>query len=177
MLNKPVGVLCTCRDTHGRRTFLDFIPEARERLYPVGRLDQDSAGLLIVTNDGDLALRLTHPRHEVAKTYHVRLNHPLPEAAVRKMIAGVISEGETLRAESVRPLPTVSGGYEVVLREGKKRQIRRMARAVGLSVVSLQRVAMGSLRLGILPPGKARPLSGGEIQTLFREAGMNGAGG
>ena len=171
MLNKPVGVLCTCQDTHGRRTFLDYFPDCRERLYPVGRLDQDSEGLLIVTNDGDLALRLTHPRHEVAKTYHVRLNAALAEKARLRMLEGVESEGERLRAESVSPIANEAAGYRIVLREGRKRQIRRMIRALGLHVVSLQRVAVGALMLGVLPAGKARALSEREVEILVKDAG------
>jgi len=172
MFNKPVGVLCTCRDTHGRRTFLDYFSESRERLYPVGRLDQDSEGLLIVTNDGALALHLTHPRHEVTKTYHVRLNAPLSGASLRTMLAGVESEGETLRADSVSALPKEPAGYRIVLKEGKKRQIRRMVKVLGLTVVALQRVAVGSLTLGILPVGMARALSDPEVDRMFRESGM-----
>lgn len=185
MLNKPVGFLCTCADTHGRRTFMEFFPGIQERLYPVGRLDQDSQGLLIVTNDGDLALRLTHPRHEVAKTYHVRLDAPLTAEARRRMLEGVESDGEALRAESITAIRASSrqgaapalNEYEFVLREGRKRQIRRMVANVGFEVFSLRRVAIGSLMLGALPEGKARALSAREVETLFREAGMDTAGG
>ncbi len=172
MLNKPVGVLCTCEDTHGRRTFLDFFPHCRERLYPVGRLDKDSEGLLIVTNDGELALHLTHPRHEVKKIYHVHLNGPLSETACSRMLSGVESEGEWLRAESISSLPSDPYGYQVILKEGRKRQIRRMVQVLRLNVVSLQRVAVGSLKLGILPTGTARALSRSEIEVLFRESGV-----
>lgn len=171
MLNKPAGVLCTCRDTHGRRTFLDFFPNSRERLYPVGRLDLDSEGLLIVTNDGTLALHLTHPRHEVAKTYHVRLDAPLTAADRIRLIEGIESEGEMLHAEAVDALPGEKASYRIVLREGRKRQIRRMIRGLFLRVMSLQRVAVGSLTLGVLPVGSARALSQSEIEILFRESG------
>lgn len=170
MLNKPVGVLCTCQDTHGRKTFLDFLPGFRERLYPVGRLDQDSEGLLIVTNDGALALRLTHPRHEVTKTYQVQLNAPLTEAARQRMLAGVESEGDLLKAEAVSARPG-RGEYTVILKEGRKRQIRRMARELGYRVLGLRRVAVGSLLLGVLPVGKARALAQSEIKTLIEESG------
>ncbi len=175
MLNKPVGVLCTCQDTHGRRTFLDFFPGIPERLYPVGRLDQDSSGLMIVTNDGALALHLTHPRHEVAKVYYVRLNHPLDEKSRRQILEGVEEGGEVMRAEEVTLLPGRSDEYRFVLREGKKRQIRRMVWVFRLRVMSLQRIAVGSLILGALPEGKARALARPEIETLFREAGLNDA--
>ena len=171
MLNKPVGVLCTCQDTHRRRTFLDFFPGFQERLYPVGRLDQDSEGLLIVTNDGALALRLTHPRHEVTKTYHVQLNAALTEEARRRMLGGVESEGEVWKAEEVTARPGRAGEYTVILKEGRKRQVRRMARELGYRVQALRRVAVGSLLLGVLPVGKARALSQSEIKTLFQESG------
>ncbi|MEI6165972.1 MAG: pseudouridine synthase [bacterium] len=171
MLNKPGEVLCTCQDTHGRRTFLDFFPGITERLYPVGRLDQDSEGLLIVTNDGELALRLTHPRHEVAKIYHVRLNYPLPEQARRRMLSGIESEGEMLHAEAVSPVLARPSEYLITLREGRKRQVRRMVRELKLRVLTLQRISVGSLTLGTLPLGKVRALSRAEIETLFREAG------
>jgi 23S rRNA pseudouridine2605 synthase len=173
MLNKPAGVLCTCQDTHGRRTFLDLLPGVTERLYPVGRLDQDSEGLLIVTNDGELALRLTHPRHEVAKVYQVRLNYPLTDIARRRMLSGIESEGEMLHAEEITPVPARPSEYLITLREGRKRQIRRMIRDVKLSVLTLQRISVGSLKLGALPLGKVRALSRAEIETLFREAGEN----
>lgn len=172
MLNKPGGVLCTCQDTHGRRTFLDLLPDVTERLYPVGRLDQDSEGLLIVTNDGALALRLTHPRHEVAKVYHVRLNYPLTNIARRRMLSGIESEGEMLHAEAVEPVPARPSEYLITLREGRKRQVRRMVREVKLSVLTLQRISVGSLTLGNLPLGKVRALSRAEIETLFHEAGV-----
>lgn len=172
MLNKPAEVLCTCQDTHGRRTFLDFFPGISERLYPVGRLDQDSEGLLIVTNDGELALRLTHPRHEVAKVYHVRLNYPLPESARRRMLSGIESEGELLHAESVESVPARPSEYRITLREGRKRQVRRMVRELKLRVLTLQRISVGSLTLGTLPVGKVRALSRTEIDTLFQEAGV-----
>lgn len=172
MLNKPGGVLCTCQDTHGRRTFLDLLPDVKERLYPVGRLDQDSEGLLIVTNDGALALRLTHPRHEVAKVYHVRLNYPLTETARHRMLSGIESEGEMLHAEEIVPVPARPSEYLITLREGRKRQVRRMVREVKLNVLTLQRISVGSLTLGSLPLGKVRALSRVEIETLFREAGV-----
>ena len=171
MLNKPAGVLCTCQDTHGRPTFLDLLPDVKERLYPVGRLDQESEGLLIVTNDGELALRLTHPRHEVAKVYQVRLNYPLTDIARRRMLSGIESEGEMLHAEEINPVPARPSEYLITLREGRKRQVRRMVRDVKLSVLTLQRISVGALKLGTLPLGKVRALSRAEIETLFREAG------
>lgn len=174
VLNKPVGVLCTCQDTHGRRTFLDFFPGIGERLYPVGRLDQDSEGLLIVTNDGELALRLMHPRHEVSKIYHVETSRPLTPDQRQRMRAGIDSEGERLTAEAVDPLPGRVGQYRIILKEGRKRQIRRMVQALGLRVSALRRMAVGSLELGSLPVGKVRALARHEVEVLFRESGLEG---
>lgn len=174
LLNKPRDVLCTCRDTHGRRTFLDFLPEVKTRLYPVGRLDRDSEGLLIVTNDGALAMALTHPRHEVPKTYHVRLSGTLSESDLERMRAGIVSEGERLRAETVTPLADRDGEYRIVLREGRNRQIRRMVEATGLRVLGLRRVAIGNLTIKGLRVGQHRPLTAAERTGLFRLARGHG---
>jgi 23S rRNA pseudouridine2605 synthase len=171
LLNKPRDVLCTSHDTHGRRTFLDLLPGITTRLFSVGRLDRDSEGLLIVTNDGDLALALTHPRHEVPKTYHVRLNRLLAPESILLMQGGIQSEGQLLRAESVTLRSGRDQEYQIILREGRKRQIRRMVEAVGLRVVSLKRVAIGDLTARGLRSGAWRHLMDGEIKSLLRQAG------
>jgi pseudouridine synthase len=168
LMNKPRGVLCTCRDPQGRRTFLDLLPRQHERLYPVGRLDYDSEGLLIVTNDGTLACALAHPRHAVAKTYHVRVDRSLAPAELRQMRDGVSSEGEILRVSRVVRLAGDGGSavYEVILHEGRNRQIRRMLAALGLGVLTLQRVAEGPLTLQQLRPGQWRHLTTHEVDQL-----------
>jgi 23S rRNA pseudouridine2605 synthase len=170
LFNKPRDVLCTCHDTHGRRTVLDFFPGTQARLYPVGRLDRDSEGLLIVTNDGALALALAHPRHQVSKTYHVRLDQPLSAGAMTRMRTGVESENQRLRAEDVTPLSRDEPEYRIVLREGRNRQIRRMVEALGGRVIRLRRVAIGDLTIKGLRVGEHRPLTDTERAALMRLA-------
>jgi 23S rRNA pseudouridine2605 synthase len=164
-VNKPAGVVSTARDTHGRPTVVELVPDARARLYPVGRLDADTTGLLLLTDDGDLAHRLTHPRFEVPKTYRATVaNGRLPERALRALREGVeLEDGRTAPAE-VRQL--APGRIELTLREGRKRQVRRMLAEVGHPVVTLRRVAFGPLRLGDLKEGAARRLSAAEVQRL-----------
>ena len=153
-LNKPAGYVSTVSDTHGRPTVLDLVKHSRERLYPVGRLDADTTGLLLLTNDGDLAYRLTHPSFEVNRVYraHVR-RPPLREPALRKLREGVLLDDGMTAPAGVRRLTPER--LEITLREGRKRQVRRMLDAVGHPVVSLERVAFGPLRLG--RPGAGPP--------------------
>jgi 23S rRNA pseudouridine2605 synthase len=164
-LNKPVGVLSTARDTHGRKTVTELIEASGARLYPVGRLDADSAGLILLTNDGELANRLTHPRYEVPKTYRVKVGGgPVGEAALRALRAGVeLDDGPTAPAR-VRSLG--AGEIEITISEGRNRQVRRMCEAIGHPARELTRVAFGSLRLGSLQPGAYRRLSAEEIDRL-----------
>jgi 23S rRNA pseudouridine2605 synthase len=169
-LHKPVGVLSTARDTHGRPTVLELIGEER-RLYPVGRLDADSSGLILLTNDGELANLLTHPRYEVPRTYRVRVaGGPVGERALRALRSGVdLEDGPTAPADARR---VGRGGdeLELTIREGRNRQVRRMCEAVGHPVLALRRVAFGPLRLGALAPGAHRRLGEAELRKL-REAG------
>jgi 23S rRNA pseudouridine2605 synthase len=168
-LNKPAGVVSTARDTHGRATVVDLV-RSRRRLYPVGRLDADSTGLILLTNDGELAELLTHPRHGVSKVYRVRIAPGrLSPRALEALRRGVeLDDGRTAPAR-VRQLRT--GLVEIVLREGRKRQVRRMCEAVGHRVLELQRVALGPLGLGGLGPGESRRLSRTEVERLRRAAG------
>jgi 23S rRNA pseudouridine2605 synthase len=169
LMNKPPGVITTVTDTHGRRTVLDLVPvEMRvPGLHPAGRLDRDTTGLLVLTNDGDLTYRLTHPSHEVDKEYWLRSTPPLTEEALQRLRRGVEVDGRVRRPLSAQRLPPESG-YEtaVTLREGRKRQVRRMVAALGARVTALKRVREGSLRLGDLPEGAVRPLSEGELEAL-----------
>jgi len=165
-VNKPVGVVSTAREPGGRRAVVELV-ETGARLYPVGRLDADSSGLLLLTNDGELANLLTHPRYEVPKAYQAKLARPPGEQDLRRLAEGVeLEDGRTAPA-GVRRL----GGREIelVLREGRNRQVRRMAEAVGNEVVSLRRVRFGPVELGRLGEGEARRLSEAEIAAL-REA-------
>jgi 23S rRNA pseudouridine2605 synthase len=171
-LNKPAGVVSTARDTHGRATVVELVRSQR-RLYPVGRLDADTTGLILLTNDGELAERLTHPRYGIAKTYRARVRPvPASEGALRALRAGVdLADGRTAPAR-VRQL--APGWLEITIREGRKRQVRRMCEAVGHRLTALERVAFGPLRLGKLAPGASRRLSDDEVEGLRKAAGSSG---
>jgi 23S rRNA pseudouridine2605 synthase len=166
IVNKPAGVVSTAREPGDRPAVVELV-RTSARLYPVGRLDADSTGLLLLTNDGELANRLTHPRYEISKTYRARLGKPIADSALERLGRGVeLEDGPTAPAR-VRRLGERE--IEVVLREGRNRQVRRMVEAVGNRVVSLRRIAFGPLRLGDLKEGEARRLSEGDV-TRLREA-------
>jgi 23S rRNA pseudouridine2605 synthase len=167
-LNKPAGVVSTARDTHGRPTVVQLV-RSRRRLYPVGRLDADSTGLILLTNDGELADRLTHPRYGVRKVYRARVRPPrVSPRALRTLREGVeLEDGVTAPARVRQPRP---GVLEIAIREGRKRQVRRMCEAVGHRVVELERVAFGPLGLRDLRPGESRRLTKSEIERLRRAA-------
>lgn len=174
LLNKPRGVVSTVHDEHGRRTVLDLVP-ATERVYPVGRLDADSEGLILLTNDGELAYHLTHPRYEVPKTYLVWVRGEVLPDAVAKLRRGVQLEDGLAKATSARVLESQAAYtlLEITLKEGKKREIRRMCEAIGHEATRLRRVAIGPLRLGKLTSGMWRPLSLPEITTIRRYVGLD----
>jgi 23S rRNA pseudouridine2605 synthase len=167
VVNKPVGVLSTAADQYGRRTVVDLVPSRGARLYPVGRLDADSTGLILVTNDGDLAQRLTHPSFEVPRTYRVTVRPvPVSERALRTLREGVdLDDGRTAPAK-VRQLRP--GVLELTIHEGRNHQIKRMCEAVGHRVNTLQRVRFGALRLDELPEGGHRRLRAAEVEGLRR---------
>lgn len=168
-LHKPPGVVCTARDTHGRRTVLDLVPSAGARLYPVGRLDADSTGLILVTNDGELANLLTHPSYEVDKTYRADVGGgPVREPALRALREGIVLDDGRTAPAKVRQVR--SGVLELTIHEGRKRQVRRMCEAVGHPVRALQRVRFGPLALGGLAEGSSRRLSVAEVDRLRRAA-------
>ena len=164
-LNKPAGVVSTASDTHGRPTVVGLVDGAGRRLYPVGRLDADSTGLILLTDDGELANRLTHPRYEVPKRYRVRVSGGTPgPQALEALRSGIELEDGLTAPAGVE----VSGDsvIEVTIREGRKRQVRRMCEAVGHPVQELCRVAFGPLELGSLAPGQSRRLDAGELERL-----------
>ncbi len=165
-LHKPAGVVSTVSDTHGRRTVVDLVKSDR-RLYPVGRLDAESTGLILLTNDGELANRLTHPRYEVPKTYRATLAGPaITDSALRRLRQGVeLEDGRTAPA-SVRRLTPHQ--LDITIHEGRNRQVRRMCEAVGRPVRQLARIRFGPLELGDLRPGRARRLTAAELQALAR---------
>ncbi|MBR3570032.1 MAG: rRNA pseudouridine synthase [Oscillibacter sp.] len=168
MLNKPPGYVSTMRDAHGRRTVAELVRDCPQRVFPVGRLDFQSEGLLLMTNDGELSFRLTHPAHEVEKEYQVTATGELAGAAERLSAVRTLDGGERIRPASVRLLSAKGGraALSVVIREGKKRQIRRMCAQCGLRVTRLRRVREHTLELGDLPPGKWRRLTPDEIAAL-----------
>jgi 23S rRNA pseudouridine2605 synthase len=168
LVNKPAGVVSTASDTHGRPIVTDLV-ESDRRLYPVGRLDAATTGLILLTNDGDLANRLTHPRYGVERVYRARVEPaPVPEPALRRLREGIeLEDGRTSPAGVRQSAP---GVLELTIAEGRKRQVRRMCEAVGHPVAELERVAFGPLRLGSLEPGQARLLTPAEIERLRKTA-------
>jgi 23S rRNA pseudouridine2605 synthase len=164
-LNKPLGVVSTARDPQGRPTVVSLVGQ-EVRLYPVGRLDIDATGLILLTNDGDLAYRLTHPRFEVPKTYRATVSGgPVRDRALRDLRAGVrLEDGFTAPARVRRLRPDT---LEITIHEGRNRQVKRMCEAVGHRVVALERTAFGSLELGRLRPGSHRRLTAEEVEALL----------
>ena len=170
MLNKPRGVISSTSDKRGSKTVIDILPEKHRhtRLYPVGRLDKDSTGLIILTNDGDLTLWLTHPRFEQEKEYIVRIGQNLKLEDRIKLEKGIhLDDGKTSPAK-VKALEHPPFSYSVTIHEGKKRQVRRMFAALGYDVLELKRIRISSLRLGALPEGEIRELTPRQVQSLRR---------
>ncbi|MEJ5360359.1 MAG: pseudouridine synthase [Desulfobacterales bacterium] len=166
-LHKPAGYVTSCRQP-GKRIVLDLVP-CRQRIYPVGRLDKDSTGLLLLTNDGRLHLRLSHPSFDHEKEYEVTTARPVSDAALRRMAAGMPILGTRTRPAEVTRLG--ERAFRIVLREGRNRQIRRMVKSLGNEVVSLKRIRIASIRLGDLPAGAWRPLTAEEVRSLLARAG------
>jgi pseudouridine synthase len=173
MLHKPRGYLSTCSDPHGRPTVESLVSKYELRLFPVGRLDMDTEGLLLLTNDGELAYQLTHPKFGIPKTYVAEVEGRPSATALQRLRRGVeLEDGRTSPAK-VRSLAGSRGRgrLEFVLTEGKKRQVRRMLETVGHPVRTLRRVRVGSLALGNLPVGESRELSAAEVAALRRAVG------
>lgn len=166
-LHKPAGFVSTRSDPHAKDTVFDLLPPKFPRLFNVGRLDAQTEGLLILTNDGDFAQRLTHPRFKVEKEYEVTLDRPWDATLAPKLLRGVMLDGQRARIEKLYPIrgPRV----RVILRQGINRQIRRMFYEIGYEVKRLVRVRIGELRLGDLPRGHWRPLTAREVQSLRGE--------
>jgi 23S rRNA pseudouridine2605 synthase len=165
-VHKPRGVVSTAKDPQGRPTIVSLVPSAR-RLYPVGRLDADTTGLILLTDDGELAHRLTHPSFEVPRTYHAKVRHPpVREDALKRLREGIeLEDGKTAPARVKR---LGADRIEITIHEGRKRQVRRMCEAVGHPVIALERVRFGSLWLGKLEEGQHRRLTAPEVDKLRR---------
>jgi 23S rRNA pseudouridine2605 synthase len=167
LLHKPAGVVSTAKEPGPRRAVTELI-DTDARLYPVGRLDADSSGLILLSNDGDLANRLTHPRYEVPKAYRVRLLRPPAERDLERLRQGVeLDDGPTAPARVTRKGKHL---VEITIHEGRNRQVRRMAEAIGNEVVELVRFRIGSLPLGSLPEGQARRLGDDEVKRLWEDS-------
>ena len=173
MLNKPRGYVTTMGDPHAARTVAELVAQRPERLYPVGRLDKDSEGLLLMTNDGALAHALTHPSKHIPKVYRVTLRGQVSEDTMDKLSGGMLLEGRRTLPIELRVLEEGESRtvLQFTLREGRNRQIRRMCEALGLEVLRLKRVALGPLKLGMLGPGQWRELTKDEVAKLKSAAG------
>jgi 23S rRNA pseudouridine2605 synthase len=167
-LHKPPGVICSRQDERGRRTVMSLLPDEWSGLYPVGRLDRESEGLLLLTNDGDFCLRVTHPRYEVVKRYLATVVGQVEAESLSALTRGVMHQGEKLRARRLRVLEAKNthSHVELELTEGKNREVRRLFEVVGLRVTRLRRLQVGPVRLGELPPGKWRVLTAREVGAL-----------
>jgi 23S rRNA pseudouridine2605 synthase len=174
MMNKPVGVLTSVGDDRGRQTVVDRLPAERPRVFPVGRLDLDSRGLVLLTDDGELAGRLMHPRYHVEKEYRVVVRGRPGEDALRRLSEGMVVRGERFEPAEVRMLDGADGDarLSMVLREGRKREVRRLWQALGHPVLDLQRVRIDGLQLGDLAEGEVRPLRSDEVARLRTAAGL-----
>ena len=175
LLNKPRGYVTTRSDPQGRRTVMDLLTGVREYVYPVGRLDYDSEGLLLLTNDGDLAARLMHPRHDVERVYEARVRGVPDARAIDRLARGIMLDGRRTapaRVEHPHPRTTATGGsqatLEIALHEGRKHQVRRMFEAVGHPVVRLRRIRIGPIEDGSLTTGHYRDLTPRELAALRR---------
>ncbi len=176
-LNKPAGVTSTLRDPHAERTVAAFLPPGEPRLVPVGRLDRDSEGLLLLTNDGDLAHRLQHPRYGVEKEYLVEVGGEISRQAIGRLVRGVVLEDGPARALKAALVERTRerSALTMVMGEGRKREVRRMVAAVGHEVTRLVRVRIGSVRLDRLRPGEVRPLEPEEVMGLYRVTALDRA--
>jgi pseudouridine synthase len=182
LLNKPRGYITSRSDPEGRPTVLDLLPGVRDYVYPVGRLDYASEGLLILTNDGELAARLMHPRHHVEREYHVRVRGTPDPRALARLARGVLIDGRRTAEADVQVVDArrgEAGGHAVLsitVHEGRTHQVRRMCEAIGHPVMRLRRIRIGPISDPTLRSGESRDLSAAEVTRLRRAAGLSGAG-
>lgn len=177
-LHKPRGFVTTMSDERERKCVAMLVEDLGERVYPVGRLDKDSEGLLLMTNDGEFANLVAHPKKHIAKTYRVTVRPSVNEEQLNRLATGIEIEGRTTAPAKVRVLEQQPNRVvlEIVLYEGRNREIRKMCQALGLEVARLKRIAVGPVRLGMLPQGKYRELTKEEVKGLFSEAKKEGSG-
>lgn len=174
LLHKPAGYITTYRDPHGRPTIYDLLPDRERYLFPVGRLDLDTSGLLILTNDTQFAERLTNPEYHVPKTYLVHASRPLSDEELDTLRRGIeLRDGPTRPARVTR---VGESAFEITITEGRNRQVRRMVESLDASVTTLERTAIGSIRTGTLPVGQIRALTADEVRTLLAGVGSRGSG-
>lgn len=168
VMNKPKGYVCTVEDDRGRKTVMQLLPPDAGRVYPVGRLDYDSEGLLLLTDDGELTFRLTHPKNEIPKTYLVRIEGSIGEQQLNKLRSGVVLDGKLTKRCKIKVVETDKEytKLHITITEGRNRQVRRMFETVGKEVVFLKRIRIGELSLGSLDRGKVRKLTPEEIFYL-----------
>lgn len=170
MLYKPEGYVTTAKEQFGRPAVMDLVKGAKERIFPVGRLDYDTSGLLLLTNDGDLTYKLTHPKHDVDKTYIAKLYGVPDEGALQKFRRGVVIDGKRTKPAKIQILNKDKDGRfctaEIIIHEGRNRQVRKMCEAIKHPVAQLKRVATGELKLGDLQKGKYRHLTEKEVKYL-----------
>lgn len=169
VLNKPRGIVTTLQDKYAQATVLGLLPKAYKHLYPVGRLDKDSEGLLLFTNDGELTFKLLHPSFKVDKVYYVETDKPLDENSIRHLERGVFIEGRKTAPAKITPAGRAS--LRITIHEGRKRQIRLMLSGLGFQVLRLERIKYGPVSLGNLKAGQWRLLDKKEIEALAKEAG------
>lgn len=175
MLNKPRGYVTTMSDERGRKCIKELITDVEERVYPIGRLDKDSEGMLLLTNDGDFANHIMHPKKHINKVYRVTVRPSINEEQVEKLQTGIVLDGRKTAPAQVRVVTKQEGRVvlEIVLREGRNRQIRRMCEAVDLEVARLKRIAVGTVKLGGLKQGMYRDLSADEVKRLSHDPNPN----
>lgn len=168
LMNKPKGYICSVHDERGRKTVIDLLPAGAGRVYPVGRLDYDTEGMLILTDDGDLAFRLTHPKNEIPKTYLVKIEGSISDAALNQLRAGIELDGRLTNKSKVKVIETDKKytKLHVTINEGRNRQVRRMFESIGKEVTFLKRIKIGDMGLGSLERGKVRKLTAEEIFYL-----------
>ncbi|MEI3416055.1 MAG: pseudouridine synthase [Christensenellaceae bacterium] len=168
MLNKPVGCVSTCADDKGRRTVLDYVKGIDQRIYPIGRLDFTTEGLLLLTNDGELANKLTHPSHEVSKRYYVVVDSYVSPEEIKQLERGVVIEGGKTAPARIKVMNAAEGRTEltIIIHEGRNRQVRRMFETIDKHVVFLKRISEGDINLGPLKRGEYRMLTKEEVAYL-----------